>query len=52
MPTPRTYRCPVCPETITEAPGVPFAAAPTHTHADTRRTYLMTEVTPTEETTP
>jgi hypothetical protein len=48
--TPRTFACPACPETITEAPGVPFVAAPTHHHADTRRTYLMTEI-PTEEST-
>jgi hypothetical protein len=47
--TPRTFRC-RCGESITEVAGVPFVDAPTHTHADTRRTYVMTEVTtPTEE---
>lgn len=39
--TPRTFACPACGETITEAPGVPFLDAPTHTHPDTRRRFTM-----------
>lgn len=41
--TPRTYACPACDETITEAPGVPFLEPPTHTHPN-RRVYVMLEV--------